>query len=231
MAADDSISRQESADSHISRDDSRKYWAGVDATVSGMLGGLPHVSRVDIRGSRNFLAKLGVGSKPGQRVAASALEGGAGIGRVTEGLLLDGIATEVDVIEPIAKFTEGLRGRPGVRSIFNTGLEDWQPADGVQYDLIWIQWCVGHLTDAQLVLFLERCRLALNPGGLIVVKENNSTGGEDDFDQLDSAVTRQDDTLRHIFRDAGLRLVQVELQKGFQADLLPVRMYALKPAQ
>ncbi len=43
-----------------------------------LVGGLPHIARVDIRGSRNFLAKLGVGSKSGQRVAASALEGGAG---------------------------------------------------------------------------------------------------------------------------------------------------------
>ena len=75
--ADEEIS-QENVDSRISRADGLKYWEGIDATVDGMLGGLPHVTRVDIRGSRNFLAKLGIGSKPGQRVAASALEGGAG---------------------------------------------------------------------------------------------------------------------------------------------------------
>ncbi len=113
------------------------------------------------------------------------------IGRVTEGLLLDGIATQVDVIEPIAKFTAGLQDKSGVRTIFNMGLEDWQPSEGVQYDLIWVQWCVGHLTDEQLVQFLKRCKSTLNPEvGVIVVKENNSTGGEDVFDPLDSAVTR-----------------------------------------
>ncbi len=122
---------------------------------------------------------------PGQLTSALS------IGRVTEGLLLDGIATQVDVIEPIAKFTAGLHGKSGVRTIFNMGLEDWQPSEGVQYDLIWIQWCVGHLTDQQLAQFLKRCKSTLVPKvGVIVVKENNSTGGEDVFDPLDSAVTR-----------------------------------------
>ena len=76
--ADASNPPQKHVDSHISRDVGLKYWAGVDPTVDGMLGGLPHIARVDIRGSRNYLAKLGIGSKPGQRVATSALEGGAG---------------------------------------------------------------------------------------------------------------------------------------------------------
>jgi hypothetical protein len=109
---------------------------------------------------------------------------------VTEGLLLDGIAQQVDVVEPIARFTAELQTTPGVRHVFNMGLEDWQPSEGVQYDLIWVQWCVGHLTDKQLVQFLERCKTALKPDGVIVVKENNSTSGADFFDDVDSSVTR-----------------------------------------
>lgn len=77
-AMDDNETPQNGVDTLISRNEGRKYWEGVDATVDGMLGGFPHVSRVDIRGSRNFLAKLRIGSKPGQRIAARALEGGAG---------------------------------------------------------------------------------------------------------------------------------------------------------
>jgi protein N-terminal methyltransferase len=96
----------------------------------------------------------------------------------------------VDVIEPISKFTAALQGKPGVRSVFNMGLEDWQPEEGVKYDLIWIQWCVGHLTDEQLIHFLGRCKTALKEGGVIVVKENNSTTEADDFDEVDSSVTR-----------------------------------------
>lgn len=95
------------------------------------------------------------------------------------------------MVEPIAKFTQTLEQKPGVRRVFNIGLEDWQPADGDQYDLIWIQWCLGHLTDAQLVQFLERCKSVLAPqDGLIVVKENTTSGGTEIFDEQDSAVTR-----------------------------------------
>jgi protein N-terminal methyltransferase len=65
-------------DSLISKEDGLKYWEGVNADVDGMLGGIPAVTRVDLQGSRNFLAKLGIGSKDGLRVVGSALEGGAG---------------------------------------------------------------------------------------------------------------------------------------------------------
>ena len=62
----------------------KKYWEGVEADVNGMLGGVPmvggfaYVSKVDLQGSRSFLAKLGIGSKNGRRRVATALEGGAG---------------------------------------------------------------------------------------------------------------------------------------------------------
>jgi protein N-terminal methyltransferase len=62
----------------------KKYWEGVDADVNAMLGGVPmvggfsYVSKVDLQGSRSFLAKLGIGSKGGRRRVATALEGGAG---------------------------------------------------------------------------------------------------------------------------------------------------------
>lgn len=155
-----------------------------------MLGGFPYVSRIDLQSSRNFLAKLGVGTKPGLRTVTSALEGGAGIGRITEGLLLD-IAQEVDVVEPIAKFTAALEKKSGVRHVFNVGLEEWLPKEDDKYDLVWIQWCLGHLTDDQLVQFLERCKTVLVPGdGLIVVKENITRSVDEIFDEQDSAVTR-----------------------------------------
>jgi protein N-terminal methyltransferase len=101
------------------------------------------------------------------------------------------VAKRVDVVEPMAKFTAVLQGKAGVRDIFNVGLEEWQPAEGVQYDLVWNQWCVGHLTDEQLVQYLERCKAVLRPeSGVIVIKENLSTSGADTFDDLDSSVTR-----------------------------------------
>lgn len=113
------------------------------------------------------------------------------IGRITEGLLL-GIATTVDIVEPIVKFADNLKGKEGIGKILNTGLESWSPEQNpeTKYDLIWNQWCLGHLTDAQLQSYLEKCGKALNGDGLVIVKENLSTSGEDLFDDLDSSVTR-----------------------------------------
>lgn len=112
------------------------------------------------------------------------------IGRITKGLLLH-VAEQVDIVEPIAKFTEGLSEVSGVRTVSNIGLEEWTPPPGMQYDLVWTQWCLGHLTDQQVVAYLERCKAALVPEtGFIVVKENLNTGIEDLFDDVDSSVTR-----------------------------------------
>lgn len=186
-------------EARVNNADAKKYWEAVSADDDGMLGGFAFVSRADLRGSRTFLAKLGIGSKPGQKRVSRALEGGAGIGRITEGMLLD-IADEVDVIEPVAKFTAALAQKPGVRRVFNVGLEGWSPeadsADGGEgkglpvYGLVWTQWCTGYLNDDQFIEYLRRCRTVLEPGGVVVVKENLTTTGIDDFDSQDSSVTR-----------------------------------------
>jgi hypothetical protein len=111
------------------------------------------------------------------------------IGRITTGLLLS-IATTVDIVEPISKFTEPLSGTPGIGEIFNTGLESWTPSSDPGYDLIWNQWCLGHLTDEQLVEYFKKCGDALKEGGFVIVKENLSSGEDDVFDEVDSSVTR-----------------------------------------
>ncbi|RDW70067.1 hypothetical protein BP5796_08464 [Coleophoma crateriformis] len=178
------------ADAQINHQDAIKYWQGIDADVNGMLGGFPYISRVDLQGSKNFLAKLGIGGKSKKKLDR-AVDCGAGIGRITEGLLVN-VASTVDIVEPVAKFSDGLHGKAGVGEIFVTGLEDWSPSEGAKYDLIWNQWCLGHLTDVQLVGYLQKCRKALTGDGWIIVKENMSTSGEDIFDDVDSSVTRHD---------------------------------------
>ncbi|KAI1335511.1 alpha-N-methyltransferase NTM1 [Xylariaceae sp. FL0016] len=236
MPRSESANPTDAPDSRISAPDGRRYWQNIDADDNGMLGGFSRVSRVDLRTSRSFIAKLGLGRVKGAKVVQRALEGGAGIGRVTRGLLLD-IAETVDIVEPIAKFTMPLKGHEGVGQIFNVGLEEWNPDDGedVTYDLIWNQWCLGHLDDQQLVAYLVRCKSALSVDedgkakGIIFVKENLSTSDADVFDELDSSVTRQDKKFRQLFDDAGLRIVKTEISHGFPSELLPVRMFALKP--
>lgn len=185
------------ADASISTTAGLAYWNAIPASEDGMLGGVPSLpgfsllSKVDLQGSRAFLAKLGFVARPtpgsGTRRATACLEGGAGIGRITRGLLVD-VADAVDVVEPVEKFTKGLEGV--ARRVWNCGLEGWRPEGGGGYDVVWTQWCVGHLTDRELVGYLERCGGALNEGGVVVVKENLSTSGRDEFDEEDSSVTR-----------------------------------------
>ncbi len=65
------------------------------------------------------------------------------------------------------------------------------------FDVVWCQWCLGHLSDEELVAFFRRCHAALRnkDEGLIVVKENLCQDGDDgsarvSFDESDSSLTR-----------------------------------------
>ena len=255
-------------DAAIDQSAALTYWNSIPSTVNGMLGGFPHISRIDLQGSANFLSKLRRQTR--SPAAASPLpraaDCGAGIGRVTHGFLRN-VARTVDVVEPVRKFTERLvaegtavAGKGEVGEVWNLGLQDWMPEKGA-YNLIWNQWCLGHLTDVQLVAYLRRCKeglaVPLNAGDAegagskeskeeskgeskeegkafagawIVVKENMSTDprGWDIFDEKDSSVTRTDAKFRILFKEAGLRILATEVQKGFPKDLYPVRMYALR---
>ena len=68
----------------IDRDQSIRYWEDANADDDGMLGGVPAVagfsqtSKIDLQGSRSFLAKLGLGTTNNRRTVTCALEGGAG---------------------------------------------------------------------------------------------------------------------------------------------------------
>lgn len=233
-------------DSHISPSDSLNYWNSIPSTVSGMLGGYPGVSHIDLRTSLNFLLKLNRQFPPFSAEINRAADCGAGIGRVTQGFLRK-VCNKVDIVEPVEKFAleavANLRGHPHKNNkideepwegeIYIKGLESWIP-ETQSYDLFWNQWCLGHLTDSQLATYFRRCSDGLRrPGGWIVVKENMSTDaeGKDIFDEQDSSVTRTDESWRKIFNEAGLVLLKTELQTGFPKNLFPVRFYALRPGK
>lgn len=230
--------RDHPPDALINPATSIQYWNSISPDVNGMLGGFPQISRIDLRGSSNFLAKVRrlVPSLPSTGPLNLGVDCGAGIGRVTEGFLSQACET-VDVVEPVENFARVIRdsslridGKVG--DVFVTGLENWTPAK--RYDLIWNQWCVGHLTDSQLVEYLIRCKGGVSEAGVIVVKENISTSddGEDIYDEVDSSVTRTDHKFRALFKEAGLNLIKTEEQSGFPKSLrlFPVRFYALRPA-
>ncbi|KAI9807940.1 MAG: hypothetical protein M1825_005246 [Sarcosagium campestre] len=235
-------------DSQINQTDALKYWASISPTVSGLMGGYPQISRIDLQGSANFLAKLrkqATGS-PANNIPRGPLglgvDCGAGIGRVTHGFLAR-VCRQVDIVEPVDKFVDEIEKGESMRELrengrigqfFRCGLEGWEPTPA-GYDLIWNQWCLGHLTDEQLTMYLTRCRSALTADGWVVVKENMSTDEEnqDVFDDIDSSVTRTDHSFRRLFKQAGFNIIRTELQTGFPKGLglYPVRMYALRPTK
>ncbi|CED84740.1 Hydroxyindole-O-methyltransferase and related SAM-dependent methyltransferases [Phaffia rhodozyma] len=110
--------------------------------------------------------------------------------------------------------------------------------EGLKYDVIWCQWCLGHLSTEDLIVFFKAAKAALLPKetyAVIVVKENICPDLEEDgmkgstvFDDEDSSLTRSDKAWRYAFAQAGLELVRMEVQQGFPDELFPVHMYALR---
>lgn len=75
--------------------------------------------------------------------------------------------------------------------------------------------------------FLQRCRKALRPKGLIVIKDNVSYEGVVP-DEVDSSVCRDLDILQRLVSQAGLRIVHQEQQINFPKEIYHVHMLALR---
>ncbi|KIY98925.1 hypothetical protein MNEG_9034 [Monoraphidium neglectum] len=163
-----------------------EYWDKQEASYNGVLGGFGHVSSFDIGDSREMLRK--VRSRPGQhrdptsasppgahesqvfkthlKAAAggkrklTAVDCGAGVGRVTQELLLHHFHM-VDLLEPsqhlLKKAQKSLKLAVAGKNypeghatgeFLCKGLQQFEPVAG-RYDCIWIQWCLLYLTDRE----------------------------------------------------------------------------------
>ena len=290
-----------------------EYWEGVPATVDGVLGGYGNgtLPRVDALGSRTFLLRTlpylsstpppalnespqmwtheRIRQRGGKgKTVTRALDCGAGVGRVTEHVLLP-LVDEVHMVEPVLKFLQEAKRRsaswkPLQLSVeqspfcarkavyFHTStLQEFRVADPmssqdtphqpsaalppsymqgkvteppvkpVLYDIVLCQWCLQHLSEADLIRFLKDAKATLRPrssgsdatstcdGGVIFVKENvcrdADDGGEASwYDSEDYSVTRSRTLYERIFREAGLSVVRSEVQLGFPPELFDVQM-------
>ena len=68
----------------------------------------------------------------------------------------------------------------------------------------------------------------LRPDGVLVVKENVTSGEEVEKDEEDGSVTRPDEVLKAIFARAGLEIEKELQQQKFPKELYRVKMYALR---
>ncbi|MCO5555776.1 hypothetical protein L7F22_009321 [Adiantum nelumboides] len=121
----------------------------------------------------------------------------------------------------------------------------------IEYDVIWGQWCLQHLSDKDLIAFLERAKACLRKSkllsnnkevssnavldgsGIIVVKENVLRATKDGSEQVwyddeDHSITRTPNAYERVFRQAGLEVVKTQLQLGLPEELLPVQIWCLR---
>jgi protein N-terminal methyltransferase len=207
------------------------YEENCPASLDGVLGGFANISDLDLQGSLNFMRELEALRPLFRWSSGAACECGAGIGRVSKGLLLTLGVTRCDLVESSARLISAapdyLGEVAGQCRYYCTGLQEWEPST-TTYSVIWIQWVFCYLTDTDAVAFLRRCGESLVDGGVIVLKENTCNEG-DDFvvDVDDASVTRSVPYLIHLADQAGLRVLFQRMQDDFPDEIYPVPMIAL----
>ena len=150
------------------------WWVkGYEGRVSlegTMIG--DEASEEDVQHSQDFLRKAleGMPDDP-----CSALDCGAGIGRVTKAVLLPAVAGSVTLVDQSERWLQTakkyLEHEADRCHFINCRLETYQPSSS--FDIIWIQWTLQYLTDEDVVHLLQNLSAGLTPQGVIVLKENN----------------------------------------------------------
>ncbi|KAG8436492.1 hypothetical protein GDO86_007549 [Hymenochirus boettgeri] len=206
----------------------RNFYKDVPATEDGMMGDFSELSDTDIESSRDFLRRF-VGG-PGKAGTDFALDCGSGIGRVSKNVLLPVFSNIelVDMMEPFLEEAQSYLDEEGdrVETLYCYSLQDFTPSIR-KYDVIWIQWVSGYLTDKDLLDFLIRCRNALKYNGVIILKDNVARQGCI-LDPIDSCLIRNIHILRNLIEKSGMSILAEEQQPGFPELCIPIWMIAMQ---
>jgi len=206
------------------------YEDNCPSTIDGVLGGIGHISKKDLEGSREFLKQLKLPSLADGK-SFLACECGAGIGRVTKGLLLE-FADRCDLVESSSRLLMSAPDHIGDSEsnkcrFFCAELQDWQPGVN-KYSVIWIQWALCYLTDFDIVQFLRRCSESLVDGGWIILKENTCEDEAFVVDVDDAIVTRSLEYWLDLVAKSGLQVKRLTWQVDFPDNIFPVPMIGLQ---
>ncbi|XP_077132333.1 N-terminal Xaa-Pro-Lys N-methyltransferase 2 [Ranitomeya variabilis] len=206
----------------------RNFYRDVPATEEGMMGDFSDLSNTDIQSSREFLRKF-VGG-PGKAGTDFALDCGSGIGRVSKHVLLH-FFNNIELVDMTEPFLEEAQNyledeADHVETLYCYCLQDFTPTVG-KYDVIWMQWVSGYLTDKDLLVFLLHCKNALKDNGIIVLKDNVAREGCR-LDPIDSSVIRDIHILRNIIEKSGMSIIAEERQQGFPDLCVPIWMIAIQ---
>lgn len=189
---------------------------------------------MDTQGSNAFLDHLQQ-KYPGFQLTHVA-DCGAGIGRVTKHLLLPRcqyitlIEQSQRLIQSAEKYLSPYEEDKARLTYVQCGLQDFQPTTN-SYDLIWIQWVIGHLHDHDFITFFQRCMLGLTPNGIVILKDNVITDPKLTFnlDLTDYSVCRNLQYFQLLFELANVEIIDYQIQSNFPEELYPVYMFALRP--
>ncbi|XP_067323761.1 N-terminal Xaa-Pro-Lys N-methyltransferase 2 [Anolis sagrei] len=206
----------------------KNFYKEVPASEDGMMGDYVELSSTDTESSREFLRNF-VGG-PGKAGTDFALDCGSGIGRVSKYVLLP-FFEHVELVDMMENFlTEAqnyLRGQKHkVNMYYCSSLQQFTPTPQ-KYDVIWIQWVSGNLTDKDLLSFFIRCQNGLKENGIIILKDNVAREGCV-LDPLDSSVIRDLSILSSLIVKSGLTILRQEKQEGFPEQCVPIWMIAMQ---
>jgi protein N-terminal methyltransferase len=207
------------------------YEENCSETLDGVLGGFASITDVDLAGSKRFLDTVMLKRANLNWPDGAGCECGAGIGRVSKGLLLPLGVRRCDLVESskrLLSVAPGYIGDPDAsrcRYICDS-LQTWEPPKDT-YTIIWIQWVLVYLTDMDIIKFLTRCGEALKSDGVICLKENTCDGELFVLDKDDASVTRSVPFLLKLIEAAGLIVVHQETQVDFPEEIFAVPMIAI----
>lgn len=222
-----------------------KFWQAQGDNLRGMTGG--GVSQRDLAFSEKAFSDLVHQTRSGLPFGR-ALDCGAGIGRVSAHVLRR-FCSHIDLVEFVkkhlakAKAQLSPKGKGGCTFAFhNASMQTFRIAAKV-YDLIWCQWLLMYLTDADALDLLRRAREGLSSGGLLIVKENVSTHDKATyFDDADGELWIEGEpgapvscvrTALHyedLFERAGLQVTEERMQQDLGPDTMEMVWYVLTPA-
>ena len=226
------VSLQEDAPNEVWYNQAADYYEeNCPETLDGVLGGFASITDVDLEGSKRFLDTVVLKRDNLNWSDGAGCECGAGIGRVSKGLLLRLGVRSCDLVESSARLLSvapGYIGDPEAsrcRYICDS-LQRWEPPKNT-YTIIWIQWVLVYLTDIDIIKFLTRCGEALKSNGVICLKENTCEGELFVLDKDDASVTRSVPFLLKLIEAAGLIVVHQETQLDFPDEIFAVPMIAI----
>ena len=150
--------------------------------MNGVLGNFGHLTNIDVKESKAFLLRVRKSQQQNKKNARlRVLDCGAGVGRTAQQLLAP-LFDKVDLVEQDERFLRAAKKRVPPKSagkFYCKSLQQFKPT--LAYSVVWVQWVLNYLTDADLVAFFERVAGSLIDNGVVFVKENMLINPDDDY--------------------------------------------------